>query len=312
MDQPTVLILLSTWNGARYLPEQLNSYLAQLGVNWHLLWRDDGSSDRTVAVLRDFAAGPGAGRCTEITTAPGRLGVMLSFVTLLRAALDLRAEGVFYAFSDQDDVWLPDKLARGVGALLAEPDGAGVPLLYCARSRVVTESLSQRGLSALPRRAPGFPMALTHNLATGCTMILDRAAARLVGGSAPPSVTLHDWWAYIVVSGAGGRILYDPDPVVLYRQHAGNLVGVPSGWVARGWAALRRGPRVFMGTFRAHVAALRAQPELLAAPARAQLDQVAQALGGGVVARFRCLAMPGLRRQTALETALFICWFVLG
>ena len=140
----------------------------------------------------------------------------------------------------------------------------------------------------------------------------DVGAAELVGASAPPAVTLHDWWAYIVVSGAGGRIVYDPDPVVLYRQHEGNLVGVPSGWINRGWAALRRGPRVFMGTFRAHVAALQAQPDLLAAPARAQLDQVARALRGGVVARLRCLAMPGLRRQTTLETALFICWFLLG
>ena len=318
MEQPTVLILLSTWNGARYLPEQLASYLAQRDVDWHLIWRDDGSSDGTLDVLRAFAAGPGAGRCTEITTARGRLGVMASFITLLRAAQTSRTDGAFFAFSDQDDVWLPDKLARGVRALLAEKsrvklrDGARVPLLYCARSRVVTETLAERGLSALPRRAPAFPMALTHNLATGCTMILDRAAAELVGASAPPAVTLHDWWAYIVVSGAGGRIVYDPDPVVLYRQHEGNLVGVPSGWINRGWAALRRGPRVFMGTFRAHVAALQMQPALLAPSSRAQIEQVAQALRGGRLARLRCLSMPGLRRQSALETALFVCWFLLG
>ena len=95
--------------------------------------------------------------------------------------------------------------------------------------------------------AAGFPAALTQNVATGCTVMLNRPAARLVAASRPSTGTLHDWWAYLLVTAAGGRLVQDEEPVVLYRQHAQNLVGAPASMVSRAIAALRRGGRVIDG-----------------------------------------------------------------
>ena len=126
---PPIAILLSTYNGAAYLPAQLDSFVAQQGAEWTLLWRDDGSTDGSVRLLQAFAEGAGAGRCMRVDMA-GHMGVMDSYMTLLRAALATGAD--VFAFSDQDDVWLPVKLARGRPAVggrgagvVLQPPGAG-------------------------------------------------------------------------------------------------------------------------------------------------------------------------------------------
>ena len=214
------------------------------------------------------------------------------------------------AFADQDDVWLPGKLARGVAALATVP--ADVPALYCARQYLVDEQLMPLKCSPRLRRPPGFPASLTQNIATGCTVMLNPAAASLVAGSEAPPGSLHDWWCYLVITAAGGRVLADDTPTVLYRQHGSNAVGAPHSMPRRAYAALRRGPRDFMGVFRAHVSALRAQPGLLSAEARETLDRIDAALRQGQLTRLRALGLAGMRRQTWLETALFRWWFLVG
>ena len=272
------------------------------------MWRDDGSSDGTRSLLRGFGEGPGRGRCVEVGDA-ARLGPTRSFLTVLKAAL----AGGFdaFAFADQDDVWLPEKLARGAAALADA--GRCAPALYCARQVFVNEALAPLGLSARLRRAPGFPAALTQNVATGCTMLMNREAAALVARSRPPPASHHDWWAYLVVAAAGGAVLADETPAVLYRQHGGNLVGAPKSMPRRAIAALRRGPAVFMNVFRQQVAALAEQPDLLSDPARAQVLALAAALHGGVLDRLNLLRRTrDLQRQTWLETLVFRAWFLIG
>ena len=113
---PRVAILLSTYNGERFLAEQLASLDAQTYRDWSLYWRDDGSSDATNRVMQDFVASLGTGRGIVVPD-PTRVGASQSFLRLLRAAC---ADGShIVAFADQDDVWLPDKLARGVDACRA-------------------------------------------------------------------------------------------------------------------------------------------------------------------------------------------------
>ncbi len=303
-----VAVLLSTFNGARFLAEQLESLLVQSHRDWVLFWRDDGSTDGTRAIMRAFAAGAGEGRCVEVGEAE-RLGPTRSFLALLRAAL---AAGFHvFAFADQDDVWLPEKLARGTAAL--ERAGCDRPALYCARQVFVDEKLAPIGISSRVRRAPAFPAALTQNIATGCTMLMNHRAADLVARSRPPSVSLHDWWTYLVVAAAGGAVMPDDLPAVLYRQHGGNLVGAPKSTWRRAVAALRRGPSVFMNVFRQQVTALAEQPDLLSAHARTEVSAVAAALRGSVRDRFRVLRLArGLRRQTWPETIVFRVWFLLG
>jgi glycosyltransferase involved in cell wall biosynthesis len=300
-------ILLSTYNGQRFLAGQLDSLRAQIHDEWVLYWRDDGSTDATPAIVNAFLDRMPPGRGIALTD-PGRYGATESFLRLLRAAVRDGYETL--AFADQDDVWLSDKLARGVAALGAVP--AAVPAVYFARQRLVDTDLRPLGLSAPVRGPLGFPAALTQNLATGCTLMLNRAAAELVAASVAPAAASHDWWCYLLVAAAGGRLLNDSTPTVLYRQHAGNTIGAPTNFFWRAMAAWRRGPTAFTNVLRQHVAALADQPHLLAPPAREQVMVLARALRGGTLQRARALCMPGLRRQTWPETLVFRLWFMLS
>jgi glycosyltransferase involved in cell wall biosynthesis len=309
-DRSCVVILLATFDGAAFLREQLASFVAQEHRDWRLVWRDDGSRDETVAILQEFAAAQGAGRVERLAAPEGRVGSAASFLALLRHAAATMGPGDLAAFADQDDVWLPFKLARAVGALGAIDPAR--PAIYSARQVLVDARRKRLGVSASPIVPPGFPAALTQNLATGCTVALNRAAARLVAGSTAPAGCQHDWWAYLLVTAAGGVFLADREPVVLYRQHGGNAVGAPRSFARRGWAAVRRGPGVFMAMMRLNVAALDAQRHLLTPEAREQLDLVKAALAGGKLRRARALLLPGLRRQTLAEQMLFRLWFMVG
>jgi glycosyltransferase involved in cell wall biosynthesis len=306
-EHGNVAILLSTYNGANYLPDQLHSFLAQTHHNWTLIWRDDGSTDNSTDLVRAFARESASGRC-RFHDQTGSRQITRSFLSLLAAARHGSSD--YFAFSDQDDVWLPDKLARGATALASVPQNQ--PALYCARRILVDQSLRRKGAPAPLHRHPGFPGALTQNVAPGCTMMLNRAAADIVLSSQPPDTIWHDWWCYVIVAAAGGHILADPTPTVLYRQHDNNWVGEAASWWRRGYAALRRGPGPFMRLFRSHVATLKARPELLPERSRAQLAIIDQALESHRLARVRALFLPGFTRGTWLETFVFWVWFILG
>lgn len=214
----SVYILLSTYNGVMFVEEQLDSLLRQTEEKVHLLVRDDGSSDGTREILDRLSAGE-TGRVSLLPQA--RLGVIGSFFHLLFQTPD---DAAFVAFADQDDVWLPDKVARARLAL-EEQVPQGRPALYCSRLTYVDADLAPLGLSPLPRRQPCFANALVENVAAGCTIMLNRAAIDLLRSVPPPAaVQMHDWWFYLVVS-AFGTVIFDPEPSLLYRQHGNNVVG---------------------------------------------------------------------------------------
>lgn len=303
---PLVAILLSTYEGERFLVPQLHSLLSQTHRDWVLYWRDDGSRDGTRAVMREFLSRLGPDRAVVLDENV-RVGATESYMRLLRRAY---VDGnPVLAFADQDDVWLPEKLSRGIAELNAVSEE--VPALYFARQVLVDARLRRIALSYRVRRQPGFPAALTQNLATGCTMLMNRAAMALVAESPAPAGGLHDWWSYIVVSAHGGRLIADNEPTVLYRQHDSNTIGAPRSAWRRAIAALRRGPEPFMRLLRGYVSALSQQKDDLPLAAQAQLARIAWGLDGGPARRLLVLGMPELRRQTWLETLLFRIWFLL-
>jgi glycosyltransferase involved in cell wall biosynthesis len=211
--RPSVCVLLSTYNGEAFLEPQLESLRAQTGVEVGLHVRDDGSTDDTLAVLARYAGTwPGLDRLQT----GANLGPARSFLELLRSAPDAD----YYAFCDQDDVWLPGKLARAVEAL---SDDRG-PALYCSNVTCVADDLSVLGV---PRENGDTRLQhlLFENIAYGCTTVMNRAARALIVERPPEQgVVMHDWWCALVVA-ALGRIHYDPQPQILYRQHGGNSVG---------------------------------------------------------------------------------------
>ncbi len=299
----SVAILLSTYNGARFLRAQLNSFLAQTHEDWVLHWRDDGSTDETVEIMRAFTARLGPERCVESASSGPHLGASPSFLTLLRE--NMHAEAV--AFADQDDVWLPEKLAAALEGLAEAGDA---PALYCARQYLVDEALRGARLSAQHATARGFPACLTQNIANGNTLVMNNAAAKLVATASHPADTVHDWWSYIVVSACGGKVIFDERPQVLYRLHKNNLIARDRKLHARALAALRRGPQIYMTMLRRHADALAAQAVRLPPTARRDLRLVRAGLRGGLPERLTALACGRFRRATPLENLLFAYWFL--
>lgn len=220
-----VHILLATYQGAAYLQPQLDSIARQRHAAWRLTISDDGSTDETRRICERFAhAHPG--RAITIIDGPRRHSTA-NFFHLVAHACCTDEESALFAFCDQDDVWLDDKLERAVATLtplLAD----GRPALYGARTRWVDEALRPLGDSPLPRRPLGFGNALLQNVASGNTMVFNRPLLRLLQAYDPALAVVHDWTAYQLVTGAGGHFVFDERPALLYRQHAGNLIGAQS------------------------------------------------------------------------------------
>jgi glycosyltransferase involved in cell wall biosynthesis len=234
-DCAVITILLCTFNGERFLAEQLNSISAQTYTHWRLVVSDDGSSDATCSVLKDFTERPENRGRVEFRNG-AQQGAVMNFLSL---ATDKTIRGTYFAYCDQDDIWLPDKIERALIWFSAQP--LAVPGLYCSRTATVTPEGHRVGLSPLFRKAPSFNNALVQSLAGGNTMVFNEAARALLVAAGTCDVVAHDWWTYMLVSGAGGTVHYDQVPSLAYRQHEGNQVGANQGLQAacvRGWMVL--------------------------------------------------------------------------
>jgi glycosyltransferase involved in cell wall biosynthesis len=212
--------MLSTYNGAKYIDEQLESLLAQSQVDLHIHIRDDGSSDETVQKVRGYAkAYPDQIRMIE----GENVGVIGSFFELMRQTQPVYD---FYAFCDQDDVWMQDKLSRAVTRLQIRQ--LNVPLMYCSSTQMVDQDLNNLNIwPKLPPKPLSLYNALVENCCVGCTMVLNSITFEQVTKNIPSDFTqviMHDRWIYLYVS-AFGNVIFDEDPKVLYRQHQENVLG---------------------------------------------------------------------------------------
>ncbi len=239
----TVAILLCTYNGQRYLSEQLESVATQTYPHWRMWVSDDDSQDDTPSILTEYRSKWSNGSLS-IVQGPRR-GFVANFLSLC-CREEIQAE--YYAFCDQDDVWEADKLQRALDRL--NTVSADIPALYGSRTRLVDAENRELGLSALFARPPGFVHALTQNIASGNTMVFNHAAIALLrDAGSKVAVVAHDWWLYLLVSGAGGQVVYDAYPSVRYRQHSNNVVGMKMHWLAR-LVRLRTIREVWQGKFR--------------------------------------------------------------
>jgi glycosyltransferase involved in cell wall biosynthesis len=212
---PRVNVLLSSFNGAGFLRAQIDSVLQQQGVKVSIVIRDDGSTDpKTLEQLEQWQQHPQL----EVYYGENR-GATASFFKLLGLADD---SAEYYAFCDQDDIWLADKLARGVNRLQQLDEDCA---LYCTRLTYVDAQLEPAGLSRAPRAAITPANALVENFGAGCTMVFTPALRRLaMRQSDPRLIVMHDWWLYLIAAFLG-QVDYDMTPSILYRQHEANLVG---------------------------------------------------------------------------------------
>ncbi len=305
---PLAEVVLAVRNGARFLPQQMDSLFAQTGVRLRLRALDDGSSDGSRQVMVDQAGR--AGQVLHLAEGP-RAGVAEAFFTLLDR---VGADADLIAPCDQDDVWLPRKLARAGRALAALPTGCPGAVIG---ARMVTDAgLRPLGRDPAWRRPPGFANALVENIVPGNALVMNAAALALVRASLPAAraagVPLHDWWIYLVLSGAGANLWHDPEPMVLYRQHGGNKIGgAPRG--------LRRGLRMLAaldGRYRrridANLSALLACADLLTPENRRLLWQFAALRAAPPARRLAGAFGLGLYRQGRAAQAALRVGLALG
>jgi glycosyltransferase involved in cell wall biosynthesis len=293
LSSPDVAILLCTFNGDRFLAEQLESIAGQQNVQARLYVSDDDSRDDTLRILEAYQA-RWSGGCMFVTHGP-QDGYVANFFSLICSA---QIDADYFAYSDQDDIWEPDKMSRAISALSQLP--IGIPAVYCSRSRFINELGSPIGLSPLFRKKPGFSNALVQNIGGGNTMVFNRAARKLLQKAGTVNVVSHDWWTYLLLAGAGGEVIYDPKPGVRYRQHGDNQIGSNISWRER----LQRVGLVLQNRNREwntkHIEALLQSSDLLTEDSRRVLDQFSRARKARLAPRGLGIWRSGLHAQTFL------------
>lgn len=208
----TVDVLLSTYNGEQYLEEQIESLLAQENVSVNVIARDDGSTDNTIKILNIYQNKNMLSWYGGENLRPAR-----SFWKLLCDA----PVSQYYCFCDQDDVWMPDKLRFAVNKMKSFSD---VPCLYFSAKRLVDRNLNFIADTHENLRLT-LGEAMVYNPVTGCTMVINEPLRKILLSANPNLPSLHDSWIYRTCLAVGGKVIYDVEPHIMYRQHGNNVVG---------------------------------------------------------------------------------------
>ena len=235
---PKVAVLLSTYNGERFLKEQLDSVLIQEGVDVTIFVRDDGSTDHTVDLLKQYS--------DQIKLfQEDNIGVGNSFMELVYKA---GCEYDYYSFCDQDDVWLKEKLQKAILNLKQED----VPMLYCSNQELIDEEGNKIGMRFAEPINTSYLQVLNDNKLTGCTMVWNRFLQEIMveekrrPGTELLHKRIHDVWVGMVAS-VTGRIIYDDESYIKYRQHGDNVVGADGISAVSGWKKKLKNPQLRNG-----------------------------------------------------------------
>ena len=218
-----VCVLMSTYNGEKYLIEQLESILQQKDVEVDILVRDDGSNDRTLDILMEYKA---LGKI-KIISDNENLGPACSFMRLLYVA----EEYEYYAFSDQDDIWEKEKLINGIKMMRS--NSGDVPTLYCSNQTIYLED-KEVGLRFLEEPSYSLVNLLCGNELSGCTMIINYTLKEILTDvhTRPKDellrIRMHDVWVLLICK-LKGNVIYDKHSYIKYRIHESNTVGIHSG-----------------------------------------------------------------------------------
>lgn len=224
LSEPLIDILMATYNGERFVGEQIESIQRQTYKNWRLMVSDDCSTDGTLDVVRRYADADS--RINIVSEGVKHGGAKENFFALMRFS-----DAPYCMFCDQDDVWLPEKVGKSLAALqaLEGQHGLDLPLLVFCDMKVVDENLNvlhesfEKSSHFDPKRLK-FRQLLAHNVAAGCCMLFNRTLLDMCKLSNGEGAEMHDWWA-MLASSAFGRIRFIDEALSLYRQHASNEIG---------------------------------------------------------------------------------------
>jgi glycosyltransferase involved in cell wall biosynthesis len=237
---PHIAILMCTYDGTKYLEEQLDSIQNQDYKKWILYVNDDGSKDNTLKILKDYQKKWGAKKL-HIRRGPQK-GFCQNFLQIIN---DPKINADLYFLSDQDDVWMQHKLSHAIKKIsILDPTK---PILYCARTTYVSSDAKKiLGQSDIFSRRPSFKNAIVQSIAGGNTMAFNNHLKRVVQKYPKADVVSHDWWLYIMNELVGGQTIYDRESTIFYRQHSKSLIGANTGFFAK----LKRLRMLLNGTYR--------------------------------------------------------------
>lgn len=287
-----VAILLATFNGAEHLEEQLDSLVTQTHGDWIIYASDDGSRDNTLTILEHYQSRLGTDRLI-ILKGPCR-GYFKNFMSLIK---NLQITTPYFAFCDQDDIWYADRLEKGLAWMADLPHDQ--PALFCSRTELVDSQGHTIGMSNLFASPPSFENAMVQSISGGNTMLINQASRELICQSSDHyNIVAHDWWTYLLVSGAGGLVNYSHAPTIRYRQHEHNLVGSNTSFTS----LIIRIKKMLSGKFRewnnAHIMTLNEMSNVLTDENRKKLNYFDQARSAPLVKRLCLLKKSGAHRQT--------------
>ena len=208
-----VQVLMSTYNGEKYLKEQIDSILSQENVEVSLLIRDDGSTDKTLSILEKIVK-----ENTNVSYYIGKnIGAAKSFIDLVNQS----KEADYYAFADQDDVWNSKKI---ISAIEKIENDTNIPSLYISALEVVDEELNTIEIKKVSGNLC-FEGEMAKNFATGCTMVFNKKLCNAIKTYNPSYIIMHDSWITRVCYAIGGNVVVDENTYIKYRQHGNNVVG---------------------------------------------------------------------------------------
>lgn len=206
-----VIVIMSTYNGEKYVKQQLDSLLEQTYQNIEIYVRDDGSSDDTIEILKEYE------KNNKIHLELGEnCGFIKSFFMLIKNA----PESDYYAFCDQDDIWKKDKIELAV-AKLKKTDQAK-PALYFSDYDYYDQEMNYVGRCKSHKKGPSFRNALVDCISLGISSVINKTACDIMKQHVPLHCCGHDWWAYMLCAGMG-TVIYDKTCTVNYRRHAKNV-----------------------------------------------------------------------------------------
>lgn len=297
---------MGTFNGARYLKEQLDSFEKQTFTNWKLIVSDDGSTDGTIEILKSYQKLWPDGKL-EIRNGPKK-GFCQNFIYLLN---DPNMSFDYYCFSDQDDIWSDFKLTRAILLIKKIEKKRSIPILYGARTTLVNRDGIYLGTSPLYKK-PSFSNALVQNIAGGNTMVFNSLAKNIMAIELNYSVISHDWWAYLVITGAGGEFIYDTTPVLAYRQHEANLVGSKNGLSKK----LLRLKKLFKGQLKNwndnRINALMSKIAILSSENQKIFSEFVQIRNKSWIKRLTWALTTKVKRQSLLENSIYFLALILN
>lgn len=225
MVSKDIAILLSTFNGDKYLETQIRSIINQTYQNWILYVRDDGSNDQTTTILKKYSGIDS--RIMYNHQDHENLGVSASFFKLLN-----NAEASYYMFCDQDDFWKKDKVEKTL-KFMVNVDNKNIPVLVHTDLSIVDSNLDIIEKSMKHNKvSSNFKDVIFNNSVTGCTVIFNNKLKYYMKNTDPKNIYMHDWWCSLVAS-YFGKIYFMNQQTILYRQHKNNVVGTNNNIIER-------------------------------------------------------------------------------